>query len=113
MRAALERSSARAAAMMSMPTQSLSLQARASRSKAMRTPGVRFAGGLIWEERGNGLKAIADWKRCLQRLPNCTDAAEKLSHYESAAAPRASNWALTYGAAAVLALIVVVGVLAK
>ena len=68
--------------------------------------------GLIWEERGNGLKAIADWKRCLKRLPNFTDAAEKLLHYERAATRARSRWALTYGAAAVLVLIVVAGVLA-
>ena len=68
--------------------------------------------GLIWEERGNGLKAIADWKRCLKRLPNFTDATEKLLHYESAAPRAGSSWALTYGAAAVLVLIVVAGVLA-
>jgi tetratricopeptide (TPR) repeat protein len=71
-----------------------------------------YVSGLIWEERGNGPKAIADWKRCLQRLPNFTDAAEKLARYESQA-PRAGRWALTYGAAAVLALIAMVGVLAR
>jgi tetratricopeptide (TPR) repeat protein len=64
--------------------------------------------GLIWEERGRGLKAISDWKRCLQRLPNFADAVEKLARYESPAAR--PSWALTYGTAAVVALIVIVGV---
>ena len=72
-----------------------------------------YVSGLIWEERGNGPKAIADWKRCLQRLPNCTDAAEKLARYESQPPHAGPHWALTYGAAAVLALIVMVGVLAR
>jgi tetratricopeptide (TPR) repeat protein len=72
-----------------------------------------YVRGLIWEERGNGLKAIADWKRCLKRLPNFTDAKEKLLRYESAAPRPGSSWALTYGAAAVLVFIVVVGVLAN
>ena len=70
-----------------------------------------YVRGLIWEERGNGLKAIADWKRCLQRLPTFTDAADKLASYESPAAR--PTWALTYGTAAVLVLIVVVGVLGR
>ena len=70
-----------------------------------------YVRGLIWEERGNGSKAIVDWERCLQRLPNFSDAADKLARYESPAA--GPSWALTYGTAAVLALIVVVGVLAR
>ena len=72
-----------------------------------------YVRGLIWEERGNGPKAIADWKRCLQRLPNCTDAADKLVRYESPAPRAAPSWALTYGSAALLALIVIVGVLGR
>ena len=43
-----------------------------------------------------------------QRLPNFADAAEKLARYESPAAR--PSWALTYGTAAVVALIVIVGV---
>ncbi len=70
-----------------------------------------YVRGLIWEERGNGQKAIADWKRCRQRLPNFTDAAEKLARYETQTPRTGHRWALAYGAAAVVALIVMVGVL--
>ena len=72
-----------------------------------------YVRGLIWEERGNGPKAIADWKRCLKQLPNFTDAAEKLARYERPAPRAGPNWALTCGAAAVLALVVIVGVLGR
>ena len=72
-----------------------------------------YVSGLIWEERGNGPKAIADWKRCLQRLPNFTDAAEKLARYESPTPRAGTSWALAYGSAALLALIGIVGVFAR
>ena len=72
-----------------------------------------YVSGLIWEERGNGPKAIADWKQCLRRLPNFTDAAEKLPRYESPAPRAAPGGALAYGTAAVLTLIVIVGVFAR
>ena len=72
-----------------------------------------YVSGLIWEERGNGPKAIAAWKQCLQRLPNCTDAAEKLARYESPAPRAGPGGALAYGTAAVLTLIVIVGVLGR
>jgi hypothetical protein len=42
-----------------------------------------------------------------------TDAAEKIARYEDQSPRAGPRWALTYGAAAVLALIVMVGVLAK
>ena len=49
--------------------------------------------GLIWEERSNGLKAIADWKQCLKRLPNFTDATEKLFEQRQHRQCRAAPWA--------------------
>lgn len=70
-----------------------------------------YVRGLIWEDKGKGLNAIADWKRCLRRLPTCSDAAEKLARYEDPPPRAATRWALTYGTAAVVAVILIVGVL--
>jgi hypothetical protein len=53
-------------------------------------------------------RAIADWKRCRDRLSTHFGAREKLLHFDPAAS-RTPHWRLAYAAVGQAALIVLIG----
>ena len=60
---------------------------------------VYYLRGLIHEQRGQLNRAVADWKRCIARLPRHGDALAKLARYDRrSAAARPQRWRLAIGA---------------
>jgi hypothetical protein len=73
-----------------------------------RSAHVYYLRGVVREQRGEMNRAIADWKRCRDRLSTHFGAREKLLHFEPAAS-RTPHWRLAYAAVGLAALIVLIG----
>lgn len=69
---------------------------------------VYYLRGLAKEKNGNVNRAIADWQRCVDRLPNHGDALAKLAQYKRRP-QRRTNWRLVFGAAALAAMGAIIG----
>jgi tetratricopeptide (TPR) repeat protein len=70
---------------------------------------VYYLRGLVKEEKGELKRAIRDWERCLERHRTHHAARGKLSRYKGSPSPTVSPWRIAYGAAALAALIVLIG----
>lgn len=71
---------------------------------------VYFVRGCLYEELGNLNRAIADWKRCVARLPRHHQALRKLAE-RGHVSQAPFTWRIAYGALAVAALIILAGIL--
>lgn len=69
---------------------------------------VYYLRGLIQERRGNLNRAIADWRRCLDRIPNHGDALSKLAEHKRRPHNR-TGWRLAFGAIALMVLLTSAG----
>jgi tetratricopeptide (TPR) repeat protein len=70
---------------------------------------VYYLRGCLHAELGDPDRAIADWRRCLARLPRHRDAQRRLAEIGRPAQPMVPRWAYLWGAAAVLLFFTLVG----
>jgi tetratricopeptide (TPR) repeat protein len=75
---------------------------------------VYYLRGCLHAELGDPNRAIADWRRCVARLPRHRDAQRRLAQLgQYAAQPIAPRWGYLWGAVAILLLIALVGLTAR
>jgi len=74
---------------------------------------VFYLRGLLHERNGDLAKAIADWKRSLERLPHSNPAERKLAQYAATAVDERSRhrWIYAYGVSALVLLVAMLGIL--
>ncbi|HJZ44082.1 MAG TPA: tetratricopeptide repeat protein [Hyphomicrobiaceae bacterium] len=70
---------------------------------------VYYLRGCLHAELGDPDRAIADWRRCLARLPRHRDAQRRLAEIGRSAQPMVPRWAYLWGAVAVLLFFTLVG----
>ena len=73
-----------------------------------RTGHVYYLRGLIQEQRGQLNRALADWRRCVARLPAHGDALAKLADYPSPNRPGMS-WRVAAGAVVLVVVLTCAG----
>ena len=66
--------------------------------------------GCLYAELGDANRAIADWKRCLAQLPRHRDAKQRLADLGGHAQSFVQRWAYVCGVAAVVLLVILVGI---